>query len=173
MPLSTFQKMGEEWGIREEKGNPATTEDGFAWIDESDYYFIKVDQRARATPNGQNRTLVLDNLIHGYFILGHPERLDYDYEHIYALVAYRAAKSAGKITLAPDSPPTTKKMMSRKTSNLPEQVFATETQGKSADGADSKSVDKNKDQAKARRKRKRQSGERSGQESGERRQRRN
>ena len=30
---------------------------------------------------------MLDNLIHGYFILGHPERLDYDYEHIYALVA--------------------------------------------------------------------------------------
>ena len=41
----------------------------------------------RARPDGQKRTLVLDNLIHGYFILGHPERLDYDYEHIYALVA--------------------------------------------------------------------------------------
>ena len=41
---------------------------------------------------------MLDNLIHGYFMLGHPERLDYDYEHIYALVAYRAAKASGKLT---------------------------------------------------------------------------
>ncbi len=47
------------------------------------------------------RTLVLDNLIHGYFILDHPERLDYDYEHIYALVAYRAAKAGGKVVFKP------------------------------------------------------------------------
>ena len=40
---------------------------------------------AKKDADGQKRTLVLDNLIHGYFILGHPERLDYDYEHIYAL----------------------------------------------------------------------------------------
>ena len=42
--------------------------------------------------DGQKRTLVLDNLIHGYFILGHPERLDYDYEHIYAYVTHRIAR---------------------------------------------------------------------------------
>ena len=54
----------------------------------------------RPRSNGElvRRTLVLDNLIHGYFMLGHPERLDYDYEHIYALVAYRAAKASGKLT---------------------------------------------------------------------------
>ena len=46
--------------------------------------------------DGQKRTLVLDNLIHGYFILGHPERLDYDYEHIYALVAHRVAAGQGQ-----------------------------------------------------------------------------
>ena len=46
---------------------------------------------------------MLDNLIHGYFILGHPERLDYDYEHIYALVAYRAAKAGGKVTFKPEA----------------------------------------------------------------------
>ena len=40
--------------------------------------------------------LVLDNLIHGYFILGHPERLDYDYEHIYAYITHRIAKSKAK-----------------------------------------------------------------------------
>ncbi len=50
-------------------------------------------KRVRRPGELQKRTLVLDNLIHGYFILGHPERLDYDYEHIYALVAYRAAKA--------------------------------------------------------------------------------
>ena len=56
--------------------------------------------RSRTSPEDggelQQRTLVLDNLIHGYFILDHPERLDYDYEHIYALVAYRAARPAAR-----------------------------------------------------------------------------
>ncbi len=141
-PLNTFQKMGEEWGIREEKGNPATTEDAFAWIDESNYYFIKVTNEPEPEIESQRRTLVLDNLIHGYFILGHPERLDYDYEHIYALVAYRAAKAGGKITLAPDSPPTTRKAAARKASVLPEQVFASETQEKGSGTPESKSSEK-------------------------------
>ena len=129
-PLTTFQKMGEEWGIREEKGNPATTEDGFAWIDESNYYFIKITNEPEPDVESQRRTLVLDNLIHGYFVLGHPERLEYDYEHIYALVAYRSAKAGGKISLAPNSPPTTKKATARYSAGLPDQVFATETQEK-------------------------------------------
>ena len=42
LPLGMFQKMGEDWGIREEQGDPASNEEGFAWIDESKYYFIKV-----------------------------------------------------------------------------------------------------------------------------------
>ena len=45
---------------------------------------------------GQKRTIVLDNLEHGYFTLGHPEQLDYPYEHIYALVADRVARAKGK-----------------------------------------------------------------------------
>src|SRR5208337_2705196 len=147
-PLNTFQKMGEEWGIREEKGNPATTEDGFAWIDESKYYFIKVTNEPELDTDSQKRTLVLDNLIHGYFILGHPERLDYDYEHIYALVAYRAAKAGGKITLAPDSPPTTRKAAARNSASLPDQVFASQAKNKGAGGPDSKNSDKGKDQDK-------------------------
>jgi spermidine synthase/MFS family permease len=97
-PFPWFEKQGLAWGIREEMGNPDTTEDGLAWVDESNYYFIKVTNEPDA--EGQKRTLVLDNLIHGYFILGHPERLDYDYEHIYGLVAHRVAaikaKAAGK-----------------------------------------------------------------------------
>jgi hypothetical protein len=122
-PGTWFQKMGEDWGIRELKGNPATKEDEFAWVDESNYYFIKVSNEPELGGELQRRTLVLDNLIHGYFVLGHPERLDYDYEHIYALVAYRAAKASGKITMAPaagEKKPATAKAAPR----LPENVFA-------------------------------------------------
>lgn len=93
-PLPWFQTQGLRWGIREETGNPRTTEDGLAWIDESNYYYIKVTNEPDA--DGQKRTLVLDNLIHGYFILDHPERLDYDYEHLYGLVAYRVAELKAK-----------------------------------------------------------------------------
>src|SRR5262249_54079043 len=94
IPGTWFEKQGLAWGIREERGNPSITEDGLAWVDESNYYYIKVENEA--DPEGQKRTLVLDNLIHGYFILGHPERLDYDYEHIYALVAHRIAAAREK-----------------------------------------------------------------------------
>src|SRR5262249_10411802 len=94
IPGTWFEKHGLAWGIREEMGDPATTEEGLAWVDESNYYYIKVTNEPDA--EGQKRTLVLDNLIHGYFILGHPERLDYDYEHIYALVAHRVAQVKAK-----------------------------------------------------------------------------
>jgi MFS family permease len=95
-----FKKIGDEWGIREEVGDPDSLDADYAWIDESKYYFIKINNERRPG-NVVRRTLVLDNLIHGYFILGHPERLDYDYEHIYALIAYRAAKASGKVTFKP------------------------------------------------------------------------
>ena len=94
------RSSGTTVGIREEKGdleNPRASTPG--------------STRATTTSSRSNnkrldngeltmRTLVLDNLIHGYFMLGHPERLDYDYEHIYAMVAYRAAKASGKLTMA-------------------------------------------------------------------------
>ncbi len=95
-----FQKLGLDWGIREEQGDPEALDSKYAWVDESNYYYIKVSNETFANGELIMRTLVLDNLIHGYFILGHPERLDYDYEHIYALVAYRAAKASGKLTMA-------------------------------------------------------------------------
>lgn len=96
-PGAWFEKQGIAWGIREEKGDPETRDNEIAYIDESDYYFIKVtneqvDDPAPDGGPGQKRILVLDNLIHGYFIIGHPERLDYDYEQIYALVTHRHAK---------------------------------------------------------------------------------
>ena len=97
-PIPWFEQQGLRWGIREERGNPETSEDGNAYVDESNYYYIKVTNEP--VDIGKKRTLVLDNLIHGYFILDHPERLDYDYEHIYGLVAHRVAaakaKAAGK-----------------------------------------------------------------------------
>jgi MFS family permease len=86
--------MGLSWGIREEQGNPGVDDYGLAWVDESDYYYIKVTNKPVAL--GQKRTIVLDNLEHGYFTLGHPEQLDYPYEYIYALVADRAARAKGK-----------------------------------------------------------------------------
>ncbi len=105
LPGAWFEKQGVQWGIREPSGDPTTTEDSNAWIDESNYYYIKVTNEPDA--DGQKRTLVLDNLIHGYFILGHPERLDYDYEHIYALVAHRvvrAKKARNKAANVADEP---------------------------------------------------------------------
>jgi spermidine synthase len=94
IPLPLLQKQAFTLKVREEFANPTTTDDAIAWIDESDYYFIKVTNEPDS--EGQKRTLVLDNLIHGYFILGHPDRLDYDYEHIYGLVAYRVAAEKAK-----------------------------------------------------------------------------
>jgi len=105
MKGASFQKIGDQWGIREEVGDPNSLDAKYAWIDESNYYFIKIENE-RQLDGVVKRTLVLDNLIHGYFFLGHPERLDYDYEHIYALVAYRAAKASGKVTFKPEPEPT-------------------------------------------------------------------
>jgi spermidine synthase len=96
-----FESIGLDWGIREKRGDPATTTGSYAWVDESKYYYIKVENEAEQAGEMLKRTLVLDNLIHGYFILGHPELLDYDYEHIYGLVAYRAVKNSGKVTFKP------------------------------------------------------------------------
>ncbi|WP_435018705.1 fused MFS/spermidine synthase [Tundrisphaera sp. TA3] len=99
--INSIPKQGQAWGLREATFDPDTNEeDGLAWIDESNYYYIKVENSQDA--EGKKRTLVLDNLIHGYFILDHPERLDYDYEHIYALVSDRVAKAKKRARLAKD-----------------------------------------------------------------------
>ncbi|MHB1561981.1 MAG: fused MFS/spermidine synthase, partial [Isosphaeraceae bacterium] len=97
----SFRDLGERYGIREPEGDPTTRAEAMAYVDESDYYYIKIENEPENGGELQRRTLVLDNLIHGYFMLDHPERLDYDYEHIYALVAYRAAKASGKVKFKP------------------------------------------------------------------------
>ncbi|QEH33892.1 spermidine synthase [Aquisphaera giovannonii] len=127
LPIPVFHQIGENYGLREPSGDPATKDDAFAWVDESKYYYIKVTNDPEDGPDGEEvnlRTLVLDNLIHGYFVLGHPERLDYDYEHVYAQVAYRAAKAGGRITLAADSAPAGKPSTPGKVSDLPANVFS-------------------------------------------------
>jgi MFS family permease len=129
LPMQWTEQIGEQWNIREPAGNPATTEDALAYADESNYYYIKVNNEP-LSDGLQLRTLVLDNLIHGYFILDHPERLDYDYEHIYALAAFRAARSAGKITPASTDAPATPPPADG--SALPEQVFADAPAAKAA-----------------------------------------
>lgn len=97
----SFRELGEHYGIREAEGDLNTRAEEMAYADESDYYYIKIENNPENGGELQRRTLVLDNLIHGYFMLDHPERLDYDYEHIYALVAYRAAKASGKVKFKP------------------------------------------------------------------------
>jgi spermidine synthase len=95
VPIPMLRKQADLWGIREMAGDPNTDVDNsIAWLDESNYYYIKVENEI--DDEGKKRTLVLDNLIHGYFILDHPERLDYDYEHIYALVSDRVARAKAK-----------------------------------------------------------------------------
>lgn len=125
LPMQWTEQIGEQWSIREQKGDPTTTKDEIAYADESNYFYIKVDNEPQRD-GLQRRVLVLDNLIHGYFMLDHPERLDYDYEHVYAMVAYRAAKAAGKITLASSAPPEPAAATPPPAdgSKLPDQVFA-------------------------------------------------
>lgn len=86
--------QGQGWGLREDAYDPGKTDNGLAYIDESNYYYIKITNEA--ADDAQKRTLVLDNLIHGYFIKDHPERLDYDYEHIYALVTARVMEAKAR-----------------------------------------------------------------------------
>ncbi len=104
VPIPMLRTQADRWGIREVAGDPETDkDDGIAWLDESNYYYIKVENSVDS--EGKKRTLVLDNLIHGYFILDHPERLDYDYEHVYALVADRVSRAKAKAKLANNPKP--------------------------------------------------------------------
>ncbi len=94
MPGDWFRLQSLRLGLTEPVGDPKTEDGALAWIDESQYYYIKVNNEP--VEDTVKRTIVLDNLIHGYFILGRPERLDYDYEHIYALVSRRVAEAKSK-----------------------------------------------------------------------------
>ncbi|MEO6810507.1 MAG: fused MFS/spermidine synthase [Isosphaeraceae bacterium] len=94
LPFPWFERQGLAWGLREDRGNLSTEKEEIAYTDESNYYFIKVLNEP--DPDGRKRTLVLDNLIHGYGVLDHPERLDYDYEHVYSYVTRRIAESKAK-----------------------------------------------------------------------------
>jgi hypothetical protein len=112
VPHPFLIKQGVNFGIREEIGNPNVAQntgdiekEGVvppAWIDESNYFYIRVNNRLVAAgddaedADSKKRTIVLDNLEHGYFTIGHPERIDYAYEYIYGLVSHRVAKAAAK-----------------------------------------------------------------------------
>ncbi len=104
VPVPFLENQALAWGIRDEKGDLGIEGYGIAYADESDYYYIKVTNEPEfdlaTTDNpeieGKKRTLVLDNLIHGYFTLEHPEKIEYDYEFLYALVAHRAAEAKAK-----------------------------------------------------------------------------
>ncbi|CAN5881694.1 hypothetical protein BH23PLA1_BH23PLA1_37340 [soil metagenome] len=92
VPITWFEAQGLSWGVREPKGDPEIEDYGLAHVNESNYYFIKVTNN----PEGggrHRRDLILDSLIHGYYVLGHPEHIEYDYEYIYAQVTWRVAQA--------------------------------------------------------------------------------
>jgi MFS family permease len=77
--LGNVVLMGQRLGIRQ-----VVHEDEY--LRESNYYTIKV-----YPPHSDgSRTLVLDNLIHGYVVKDDPRTLKYDYELIYASIMERA-----------------------------------------------------------------------------------
>ncbi|MGH9360959.1 MAG: fused MFS/spermidine synthase, partial [Thermoanaerobaculia bacterium] len=83
------------WVLRE---RPAAGRD-IVYLDESDYSFIKVELLTEEDEDGGEgepkkevrRELVLDNLIHAYYVPGKIEKLEYDYEGIYKAVTHRYA----------------------------------------------------------------------------------
>ncbi len=95
VPVAWFETQGLSWGVREPSGDPEIEDYGLAHVDESNYYYIKVTNEPEG-PNRHKRVLVLDNLIHGYYVLGHPEHIEYDYEYIYAQVTWRVAQAKAK-----------------------------------------------------------------------------
>jgi len=106
-PVDFLEKQAVSWGLQEPAGNPDVTGDGIAYIDESNYYYIKVEnepagdildplEQAESDEVPQRRVLVLDNLIHGYFVPGHADHLEYDYEFIYALATRRVAEAKAR-----------------------------------------------------------------------------
>ncbi|RUL83375.1 fused MFS/spermidine synthase [Tautonia sociabilis] len=110
-PLPVLERQGVAWGVRNVSPDPEA-ETGVTYLDESNYYYIKVESQPIrldapdsadpetgepvASSEAIKRTLVLDNLIHGYFVLDHPERIEYDYEYIYAQVTRRVAEAKAK-----------------------------------------------------------------------------
>lgn len=94
VPTEKFKQQSLDLGLREPVGTPDDWDNLLAWIDESQYYYIKVNNEPEL--DSVKRTIVLDNLIHGYFILNHPEHIEYDYEYIYAQVSQRVAEAKAK-----------------------------------------------------------------------------
>jgi MFS family permease len=109
LPLPALRNIPFVRLVKDRAGEPGTDLSINAHVDESNYYFIKVENEPYY-PRGvdedeetvdssrplKKRTLVLDNLIHGYFLLGHPEHIEYDYEFIYAQVSHRVASAKAK-----------------------------------------------------------------------------
>ena len=100
VPVDFLIQRSVDWGLSDPRGDPETDRaNSTAYSDESNYYYIRVDNEPRedpANPEGpplKLRTLVLDALIHGHDLLGHPEDLEYDYEFIYAHAADRFARA--------------------------------------------------------------------------------
>ena len=97
-PVADPELINDRFYVDQKTGKPVLTQgsnDSKAYVDESAYYYIKVDSEVQQD-GAVFRTLVLDNLIHGYYKLDHPEHLEYDYEFLYAQIAHRALEAKAK-----------------------------------------------------------------------------
>ena len=99
LPFGFLRAQAVSWGLRDEVGQPDRSDYGVAYQDESQYYYIKISNVPKRDPDrpegpaARMRTLVLDSLIHGHYMIGHPEILEYDYEFIYAQATRRLAQA--------------------------------------------------------------------------------
>lgn len=89
---STVQARG--WVIE-----PDSTEPPQTYQVESDYFDIEVVPRERfggasALRYPGSRVLILDAMVHGFVVPGHPERLEYDYERLTAQLTARVLRGS-------------------------------------------------------------------------------
>jgi spermidine synthase len=75
-PWAWSQTIGTRLGLREPTG------DTIHFQEESQYSFIRIEDEPDM--EGDTRSMTLDYLIHAYIDMGDPDRLQYEYEQVYA-----------------------------------------------------------------------------------------
>jgi spermidine synthase len=83
-PWAWTQTIGMRLGLRERTGKT------IHFQEESHYSFIRIEDEPEM--EGDTRSLTMDFLIHAYIDLANPDRLQYDYEQVYAGLTELAAR---------------------------------------------------------------------------------
>ncbi len=99
LPIEWANRRADYWGLADvtrplDDEALAEGAEGPVYQEESNYFYLKVDRSL--VKLGELRQLILDNLIHGYVISGHPEHLEYEYEHLYAQATSRYLARRGE-----------------------------------------------------------------------------